>query len=96
MAVDFSEKAKRYQAIDEIIQELQDKYEIHTSRTSFFRDIEELQKKYSAPIDTDFETSGYFYTTPDYRLPRLYTDENAAKAARLIKKIPGRMGMESF
>ncbi len=45
MAVDFSEKAKRYQAIDEIIQELQDKYEIHTSRTSFFRDIEELQKK---------------------------------------------------
>ena len=44
MAVDFSEKAKRYQAIDEIIQELQDKYEIHTSRTSFFRDIEELQK----------------------------------------------------
>lgn len=99
MAVDFSEKAKRYQAIDEIIasgrklkwkeiiQELQDKYEIHTSRTSFFRDIEELQKKYSAPIDTDFETSGYFYTNPDYRLPRLYTDENAAKAARLIKTL---------
>ena len=99
MAVDFSEKAKRYQAIDEIIasgrklkwkeiiQELQDKYEIHTSRTSFFRDIEELQKKYSAPIDTDFETSGYFYTDPDYRLPHLYTDENAAKAARLIKTL---------
>lgn len=45
------------------------------------------KKKYNAPIDTDFETSGYFYTDSDYRLPRLYTDENAAKAARLIKTL---------
>ena len=53
MAVDFTEKAKRYQAIDEIIasgrnlkwnqiiSELKDKYDIKTSKTSFFRDIEE-------------------------------------------------------
>ena len=53
MAIDFTEKAKRYQAIDEIIasgrklkwkqiiQELEEKYNIKTSRTSFFRDIAE-------------------------------------------------------
>ena len=99
MAVDFTEKAKRYQAIDEIIasgrklkwsqiiSELREKYNIKTSRTSFFRDIDDLQEKYSAPIDTDFETSGYFYTDPKYRLPRFYTDENAAKAAKLIKSL---------
>lgn len=99
MAVDFTEKAKRYQAIDEIIasgrklkwkqiiSELDEKYDIKTSRTSFFRDIEELEEKYQAPIDTDFETSGYFYTDPKYRLPRFYTDENAAKAAKLIKTL---------
>ena len=99
MAVDFTEKAKRYQAIDEIIasgrklkwweiiSELGEKYGIKTSRTSFFRDIEELQEKYAAPIDTDFETNGYFYTDPKYRLPRFYTDENAAKAAKLIKTL---------
>lgn len=99
MAVDFTEKAKRYQAIDEIIasgrklkwkqiiSELGEKYNIKTSRTSFFRDIEELEEKYQAPIDTDFETSGYFYTDPKYRLPRFYTDENAAKAAKLIKTL---------
>ena len=99
MAIDFTEKAKRYQAIDEIIasgrnlkwnqiiSELKDKYDIKTSKTSFFRDIEELQEKYAAPIDTDFETNGYFYTDPQYRLPRLYTDENAAKAAKLIKTL---------
>ncbi len=99
MAIDFSEKAKRYQAIDEIIAsgrklkwnqiiaELLDNYGIKTSRTSFFRDIEELQEKYGAPIDTDFETNGYFYTDPKYRLPRFYTDENAAKASKLIKTL---------
>ena len=99
MAVDFSEKAKRYQAIDEIIasgrnlkwnqiiSEMNEKYNIKTSKTSFFRDIEELEEKYAAPIDTDFETNGYFYTDPKYRLPRFYTDENAAKAARLIKTL---------
>ena len=99
MAVDFTEKAKRYQAIDEIIAsgrnlkwkdiilELGSKYGIKTSRTSFFRDIQDLQEKYQAPIDTDFETSGYFYTDPQYRLPRFYTDENAAKAAKLIKTL---------
>lgn len=99
MAVDFTERAKRYQAIDEIIAsgrmlkwnqiiaELGEKYGIKTSRTSFFRDIEDLQEKYAAPIDTDFETSGYFYTDPQYRLPRFYTDENAAKAARLLKTL---------
>lgn len=99
MAVDFTEKAKRYQAIDEIIAsgrklkwkeiiaELGEKYGIKTSRTSFFRDITDLQEKYAAPIDTDFETSGYFYTDPKYRLPRFYTDENAAKAAKLIKTL---------
>ena len=48
MAVDFTEKAKRYQAIDEIIasgrklkwnqiiSELNEVYDIKTSRTSFF------------------------------------------------------------
>ena len=94
MAVDFTEKAKRYQAIDEIIasgrklkwseviSELQNKYNLKTSKSAFFRDIAELQEKYGAPIDTDFETSGYFYTDPKYRLPRFYTDENAAKALR--------------
>ncbi|MBO4319149.1 MAG: WYL domain-containing protein [Treponema sp.] len=99
MPVDFTEKAKRYQAIDEIIasgrklkwnqiiSELATKYDIKTSKTSFFRDIEELQEKYQAPIDTDFETNGYFYTDPKYRLPRFYTDENAAKAAKLIKTL---------
>ena len=99
MAVDFTEKAKRYQAIDEIIasgrklkwnqiiSELGEVYNIKTSRTSFFRDIEELEEKYGAPIDTDFETSGYFYTDPKYRLPRFYTDANAAKAAKLIKTL---------
>lgn len=99
MAVDFTEKAKRYQAIDEIIasgrklkwnqmiSEMNEKYDIKTSRTSFFRDIEELEEKYGAPIDTDFETNGYFYTDPGYRLPRFYTDENAAKAAKLIKTL---------
>lgn len=99
MAVDFTEKAKRFQAIDEIIasgrklkwnqiiSELNEVYDIKTSRTSFFRDIEELEEKYAAPIDTDFETSGYFYTDPKYRLPRFYTDENAAKAAKLIKTL---------
>ncbi len=99
MAVDFTEKAKRFQAIDEIIasgrklkwneviSEMIDKYDIKTSRTSFFRDIEELEEKYGAPIDTDFETNGYFYTDPKYRLPRFYTDENAAKAAKLIKTL---------
>ena len=99
MAVDFTEKAKRFQAIDEIIasgrklkwnqiiSELNEVYDIKTSRTSFFRDIEELEEKYGAPIDTDFETSGYFYTDPQYRLPRFYTDENAAKAAKLIKTL---------
>ncbi len=99
MAVDFTEKSKRYQAIDEIIasgrklkwkeiiSELNEKYNIKTSRSSFFRDIAELQEKYQAPIDTDFETNGYFYTDPKYRLPRFYTDENAAKAAKLIKTL---------
>ena len=99
MSVDFTEKAKRYQAIDEIIasgrklkwseiiSEMNEKYGIKTSRTSFFRDIEELQEKYAAPIDTDFETNGYFYTDLQYRLPRLYTDENAARAAKLIKTL---------
>ena len=99
MSVDFTEKAKRYQAIDEIIasgrklkwnqiiSELGERYGIKTSRTSFFRDIEDLQEKYAAPIDTDFETSGYFYTDPQYRLPRFYTDENAAKAAKLLKTL---------
>ena len=99
MAVDFTEKAKRFQAIDEIIasgrklkwreiiSELADKYNLKTSRTSFYRDIEELQEKYGAPIDTDFETNGYFYTDPKYRLPRFYTDENAARAAKLIKTL---------
>ena len=58
MAVDFTEKSKRYQAIDEIIAsgrklkwneiiaELKSKYDIKTSKTSFYRDIEELQEKY--------------------------------------------------
>ena len=99
MAVDFTEKAKRFQAIDEIIasgrnlkwnqiiSEMNEKYNIKTSKTSFFRDIEELEEKYAAPIDTDFETNGYFYTDPKYRLPRFYTDENASKAARLIKTL---------
>lgn len=99
MSIDFTEKAKRYQAIDEIIasgrklkwnqivSELGEKYNIKTSRTSFFRDIEELCEKYAAPIDTDVETNGYFYTDPKYRLPRFYTDENAAKAAKLIKTL---------
>ena len=57
MAVDFTEKAKRYQAIDEIIasgrklkwnqiiSELGEVYNIKTSRTSFFRDIEESKKQ---------------------------------------------------
>lgn len=44
MSIDFTEKAKRYQAIDE------------------------LCEKYAAPIDTDVETNGYFYTDPKYRL----------------------------
>ena len=99
MSINFTEKAKRYQAIDEIIAsgrklkwnqiiiELNEKYDIKTSRTSFFRDIEELCEKYAAPIDTDVETNGYFYTDPKYRLPRFYTDENAAKAAKLIKTL---------
>lgn len=99
MSIDFTEKAKRYQAIDEIIasgrklkwkeiiSELENKYDIKTSRTSFFRDIEELCEKYSAPIDTDMKTNGYFYTDPKYRLPRFYTDENAAKAAKLIRTL---------
>lgn len=99
MAVDFTEKAKRYQAIDEIIasgrklkwnqiiSELSEKYNIKTSRTSFFRDIQELIEKYGAPIDTDFETNGYYYNDPQYRLPRFYTDENAAKAAKLLKTL---------
>ena len=99
MAVDFTEKAKRFQAIDEIIasgrklkwdeivSELNDVYNLKTSRSAFFRDIKELQEKYQAPIDTDFETSGYFYTDPNYRLPRFYTDENAAQAAKLIKTL---------
>lgn len=103
MAIDFTEKAKRYQAIDQIIAsgrklkwnqiilELRDIYGIQTSKTSFFRDIEDLQEKYQAPIDTDFETSGYFYTDPKYRLPRFYTDQNAAKAARLIKTLMDRV-----
>ena len=103
MAIDFTEKAKRYQAIDQIIAsgrklkwnqiilELRDVYGIKTSSTTFFRDIGELQEKYQAPIDTDFETSGYFYTDPKYRLPRFYTDENAAKAARLIKTLMERV-----
>ncbi len=103
MAIDFTEKAKRYQAIDEIIasgrklkwnqiiSELRQNYGIKTSSTSFFRDIGELQEKYQAPIDTDFETSGYFYTDPKYRLPHFYTDENAAKAARLIKTLMDRV-----
>ena len=72
MAVDFPEKSKRYQAIDEIIAsgrklkwneiiaELKSKYDIKTSKTSFYRDIEELQEKYNAPIDTDFETDKNF------------------------------------
>ena len=99
MGVDFTEKAKRYQAIDEIIASgtkpkwseiistLYTKYDIKTSRTSFFRDIQELVEKYGAPIDTDFETSGYYYTDPKYRLPRFYTDENAAKAAKLLRTL---------
>ena len=99
MAVDFTEKAKRYQAIDkiiasgrklkwnQIIDEMNQKYGIRTSKTSFFRDIEDLQEKYNAPIDTDFETNGYFYTDPKYHLPRFYTDDNAAKAAKLIKTL---------
>ena len=103
MAIDFTEKAKRYQAIDQIIasgrklkwnqiiDELRDEYDIETSKSQFFRDIGELQEKYQAPIDTDFETSGYFYTDPKYRLPRFYTDENAAKAARLIKTLMDRV-----
>ena len=103
MAIDFTEKAKRYQAIDQIIasgrklkwnqiiDELRDEYDIETSKSQFFRDIGELQEKYQAPIDTDFETSGYFYTDPKYRLPRFYTDENAAKAARLIKTLMERV-----
>ena len=103
MAVDFTEKAKRYQAIDQIIAsgrklkwnqiilELRDVYGIQTSNTTFFRDIGDMQEKYQAPIDTDFETSGYFYTDPKYRLPRFYTDENAAKAARLIKTLMERV-----
>ena len=68
MAVDFTEKAKRYQAIDEIIasgrklkwdqivSELNEVYDLKTSKSAFFRDIKELQEKYQAPIDTDFET----------------------------------------
>ena len=99
MTVDFTEKAKRYQAIDEIIASgeklkwneiiivLKNKYNIKTSKSSFFRDIEDLVEKYNAPIDTDFKTNGYFYTDPKYRLPRFYTDENAAKAAKLIKTL---------
>ena len=99
MSIDFTEKSKRYQAIDEIIAsgrklkwseiicELKEKYNIQTSRSSFYRDIEELTQKYAAPIDTDFETNGYFYTDPKYRLPRFFTDENAAKAAKLIKTL---------
>ena len=90
MAVDFTEKAKRYQAIDEIIasgrmlkwneivDEINNKYHLKTSKTSFFRDIDDLEKKYGAPIDTDMDNDGYFYTDPKYRLPRFYTDENAA------------------
>ena len=103
MAIDFTEKAKRYQAIDQIIasgrklkwnqiiDELRDEYDLETSKSQFFRDIGELQEKYQAPIDTDFETSGYFYTDPKYRLPRFYTDQNAAKAARLIKTLMDRV-----
>ncbi|MCR5436997.1 MAG: WYL domain-containing protein [Treponema sp.] len=99
MAIDFTEKAKRYQAIDEliasgrklkwneIISELQNKYDLKTSRNTFFRDINDLAEKYNAPIDVDSENNGYFYTDPLYRLPRLYTDENAAKAAKLIKTL---------
>ena len=99
MAVDFTEKSKRYQVIDEIIAsgrklkwnqiiaEMKEKYNIKTSKTSFFRDIDELMTKYGAPIDTDIENNGYFYTDPQYRLPRFYTDENAAKAAKLIKTL---------
>ena len=99
MTVDFTEKAKRYQAIDEIIAsgqrlkwsqiiyELYKKYNIKTSKTTFFFFFFNLNKKYQAPIDIDTETNGYFYTDPKYRLPRFYTDENAAKAAKLIKTL---------
>lgn len=99
MPIDFTEKAKRYQAIDEIIASgerlkwdeivyiLKTKYKLNSSRSSFYRDIDELKKQYNAPIENDHETAGFFYTDPQYRLPRFYTDENAAKAAKLIKTL---------
>jgi predicted DNA-binding transcriptional regulator YafY len=99
MPIDFTEKAKRYQAIDEIIASgerlkwdeivkiIKSKYKLKTSRNTFFRDIKDLEVKYKAPIDVDSQTNGYFYTDPLYSLPRLYTDENAAKAAKLIKTL---------
>lgn len=99
MPIDFTEKAKRYQAIDEIIASgerlkwdeivkiIKSKYKLKTSRNTFFRDIKDLEVKYKAPIDKDIETAGYFYTDPHYHLPRFYTDENAAKAAKLIKTL---------
>ena len=58
MAVDFTEKSKRYQAMDEIIasgrrlkwnqivSELGEKYNIKSSKSSFFRDIEAMEEKY--------------------------------------------------
>ena len=97
MAVDFTEKAKRYQAIDEIIASgtkpkwseiistLSSKYDIKTSRTSFFRDIQELVEKYGAPIDTDFETSGYYYTDPKIQTSSFLYRWKCSKSSQTFK-----------
>ncbi|MCR5189390.1 MAG: WYL domain-containing protein, partial [Treponema sp.] len=54
------------------------------SRATVFRDLKTLQEEFHAPIDTDIETGGYFYTQPTFRLPALITNENKLKAAKLI------------
>lgn len=99
MKIDFTEKAKRFKAIDKliasgkkytwekIIDKLLTEYKIRTSKTSFFRDIKELKEKYSAPIKTDPVTNGYYYTDPAYTIPHFYTDTDAANAAELLKTL---------
>lgn len=99
MKIDFTEKAKRFKAIDiliasgknytwrKIISRLREKYKLHVSKTSFFRDIQELKVKYNAPIKTDPVTHGYYYSDPSYTIPHFYTDTDAANAADLLKNL---------
>lgn len=55
-----------------------------SSRATFFRDLERLQRVYKAPLSYNKIRGGYEYTEKTFRIPYLLSSEGQIKAAKLM------------